>query len=135
MRRVAVVLLIVLGVGATAVAQDRDSPATEPDLRSRDVFRMTGACAPGDRVTVRIDPSGALLASVRIHVAGREVVRLTGVQGPASATVRIRTDRDTRVTATGDSIGGQALYRTRIYGRCGPDTFRDHVPVIGGGED
>jgi hypothetical protein len=134
MRRAALLLpLLALGAGATALAQD-DSPAgSEPDVTSREVFRLTEGCRPTeDRVTIRVNPSGTLLASVRVHVAGKEVVRLTGVEGPASATVRVPRG-ETRVTATGDTLGGQALYRTRIYGRCAPPP--PERPVIGGGED
>jgi hypothetical protein len=76
-----------------------------------------------------------VLASVRVHVAGLEVVRLTGVAGPASATVRIPRE-PTRVTATADTLGGQALYLSRIYGRCAPPApVPGERPVIGGGED
>jgi hypothetical protein len=128
--------LAVFAAGATAVAQDGDKPASEPDVRASEVFRMTGVCAADDRVTVRVNPSGALLASVRIHVAGLQVLEMTGVENPASATVRLPAARDrTRVTATGDTIGGQALYRTRIYGRCAPPAPVQGPPVIGGGED
>jgi hypothetical protein len=137
MRRAVVLLpLLALGAGATALAQESAPQTTEPDVRSRDVFRMPAACRPGDRVTIRVNPSGAVLASVRIHVAGLEVIRLTGVHGPASATVRLPR-AETRVTATGDTLGGQALYRTRIYNRC-PEPPRKrppYLPVIGGGED
>jgi hypothetical protein len=134
MRRAALVLpLLALGAGATALAQDGPSGGAEPDVTSRQVFRLTESCRPGDdRVTIRVNPSGTLLASVRVHVAGREVIRLTGVEGPASATVRIPSG-STRVTATGDTLGGQALYRTRIYGRCA--VLREKRPVVGGGED
>jgi hypothetical protein len=60
---------------------------------------------------------------------------MTGVENAASATVRLPATRDrTRVTATGDTIGGQALYRTRIYGHCAPPAA-PRRPVIGGGED
>jgi hypothetical protein len=137
MRRVAVLLpLLALGVGATAIAQEGPPQRSEPDVAATDVFRLPESCRPGDRVTIRIDPAGAVLASVRVHVAGLEVVRMTGVQGPASATVRIRESGTTRVTATGDTLGGQALYRTRIYGRCAtPDPPPVYRPVIGGGED
>ena len=135
-RRVPVLLvLVVLAAGATAIAQESGPPASEPDVRAREVFRMPGVCEVGDRVTVRVNPSGALLASVRIHVAGLEVVRMTGVQNPASATVRLPVRDRTRVTATGDTIGGQALYRTRIYRRCAPPPVVPRRPVIGGGED
>jgi hypothetical protein len=134
MRRVPVLLvLVVLAAAATAIAQDGGRPTSEPDVRAREVFRMPGVCGAHDRVTVRVNPSGALLASVRIHVAGLEVLRMTGVDNPASATVRVQPRERTRVTATGDTIGGQALYRTRIYGRCPQGA--DRPPVIGGGED
>jgi hypothetical protein len=136
-RHVPVLLLLaVLAAAATAFAQG-DEPTREPDVRATEVFRMTGVCDASDRVTVRVNPSGALLSSVRIHVAGLQVLEMTGVENPASATVRLPATRDrTRVTATGDTIGGQALYRTRIYGRCGPPPPDvPGRPVIGGGED
>jgi hypothetical protein len=138
MRRAALLLpLLALGAGATALAQGGPSAGSEPDVKSREVFKLTEGCRPAeDRVTIRMNPSGALLASVRVHVAGKEVVRLTGVEGPASATVLVPPRGDTRVTATGDTLGGQALYRTKIYGRCGtPRELRDERPVVGGGED
>jgi hypothetical protein len=138
MRRLAILLpLLALGAGTAAVAQDDPPSSTrEPDLRSREVFRLPGDCRPGERVTVRIDPSGATLASVRVHVAGLEVLELTGVHGPASATVRIPTREPTRVTATADTLGGQALYLSRVYGRCAPPLPPSPGrPVIGGGED
>jgi hypothetical protein len=69
---------------------------------------------------------------MRIHVAGLEVVRLTRVDAAASATVAVPRGA-TRVTATADTTGGQALYTTRIYNRC-PVT-REERPVVGGGED
>jgi hypothetical protein len=133
-RRAALLLpLLALGVGATALAQEGES---EPDVRSRQVFSLPGECRPGEKVTVRIDPSGTVLESVRVHVAGLEVVRMTGVLGPATATVRIPRDGTTRVTATGDTAGGQELYLTRIYGRCALlMPLPGERPVIGGGED
>jgi hypothetical protein len=136
MRRLAILLpLVALGAGTAAVAQDGPPASTrEPDVTSREVFRLPGGCRPGERVTVRIDPSGATLASVRVHVAGLEVLELTGVHGPASATVRIPADGLTRVSASGDTLGGQALYLSRIYGRCAPPAPPGR-PVIGGGED
>jgi hypothetical protein len=137
MRRLAIVLpLLALGAGATALAQDPGDPGGEPDVRSRQVFSLPGGCRPGDRVTVRVDPSGAMLESMRVHVAGREVVRMTAVQGPATATVQIPLDQPTRVTATADTMGGQELYLTRIYNRCGVLLpLPGERPVIGGGED
>jgi hypothetical protein len=139
MRRLAILLpLVALGAGTAAVAQDGPPPSTrEPDVASREVFRLPGDCRPGERVTIRIDPSGATLASVRVHVAGLEVLELTGVHGPASATVRIPEREPTRVTATADTLGGQALYLSRVYGRCAPPAPPPSPgrPVIGGGED
>jgi hypothetical protein len=139
MRRLAIFLpLLALGAGTAAIAQDGPPSSTrEPDLTSREVFDLPGGCRPGERVTVRIDPSGATLASVRVHVAGLEVLELTGVHGPASATVLIPSREPTRVTATADSLGGQALYLSRVYGRCAPPPQPPALgrPVIGGGED
>jgi hypothetical protein len=137
MRRTALLVpLLALGAGATALAQDGPPNQREPDVSSRQVFDLPGGCRPGERVTIRMDPSGAVLASVRVHVAGLEVLRMTGVEGPASATVRI-TRQPTRVTATADTLGGQALYLSRIYGRCAPPVpvLPGERPVIGGGED
>jgi hypothetical protein len=138
MRRTALLVpLLALGAGTAAIAQD--GPPTsiaEPDVRSREVFHLRGDCRPGDRVTVRIDPSGTTLESMRVHVAGLEVVRLTSVHGPATATVRITPREPTRVTATADTIGGQELYLSRVFGRCEPRPPAPPVrPVIGGGED
>jgi hypothetical protein len=124
-------LLALAGVaGANAVAQ---APEEEPSVRVRDVFDMPGPCRGGDRVTVAVDPSGTELESVRVHVDGLLTVRITDVRSPATATVRIPSDTRTRVTATGDTIGGQALYRTRNYHRCGRRAD-EGGPVVGGGE-
>jgi hypothetical protein len=135
MRRAALLLpLLALAAGGVAIAQDAGS---EPNVRSRQVFALPGGCHPGEKVTVRVSPSGAVLASVRVHVAGLEVVELTGVERPASITVRIPRNEATRVTATGDTLGGQELYLSRIYGRCGftLSPLPGERPVIGGGED
>jgi len=136
MRRAALLLpMLVLGAGATALAQDGPPEGgNEPRVAAREVLKMPSSCRPGDRVTVRLrPPSGLTLESMRIHVAGREVVRLTQVGSAASATVAIPTT-PTRVTATADSSGGQALYLSRIYGgRCPVQS--EERPVVGGGED
>ena len=133
MRRAALLLpVLALGAGATALAQDGGT--AEPQVGVREVLRMPAPCRPGERVTVRVrPPAGVMLESMRIHVAGRLVVRLTRVDAPASATVAIPRD-PTRVTATADTLGGQALYRTRIYNRC-PAFVPREEPVVGGGED
>jgi hypothetical protein len=136
MRRTAILLpLLALGAGTAAVAQDGPpSRSQEPDVTAREVFGLTGGCRPGDRVTVRVHPSGTTLESMRVHVAGLEVLRMTGVNGPATATVRISTREPTRVTATADTVGGQALYLSRVYGECAPPPDPG-PPLIGGGED
>jgi hypothetical protein len=139
MRRATLLLpLLALGAGATALAQDQPSDrGAEPQVRSRQVFALPGGCRPGEQVTIRVNPSGTVLSSMRVHVAGLEVLRMTGVQGPATATVRIPTREATRVTATADTTGGQELYLSRVYGRCAPVAvpFPGERPVIGGGED
>ena len=134
MRRAALLLpVLVLGAGATALAQDSaPDTAPEPRVAAREVLRMPSSCRPGDRVTVRVRPEGVTLESMRIHVAGLEVVRLTRVDAAASATVAVPR-KATRVTATADTTGGQALYTTRIYNRC--PVIREERPVVGGGED
>ena len=136
MRRAAL-LLPVLALGAaaaTALAQDPEPDAAkEPRVAAREVLRMPSSCDPGDRVTVRLrPPRGLTLESMRIHVAGREVVRLTHVRADASATVAVPSGA-TRVSATADTAGGQALYTTRIFNRC--PVVREERPVVGGGED
>ena len=117
MRRPALLLpLIALGVGATALAQDSPPRSVqEPDVRPRAVFDMPSACRPGERVRVRIDPpAGVVLASVRIHVAGIETVRLTDVDSPATVTVLID-GKETRVSASADTAGGQrAVHDPRL---------------------
>jgi len=136
MRRAVLLLpLLALGAGASALAQDgAPERSSEPRVAAREVLKMPSNCRPGDRVTVRLrPPAGLTLASMRIHVAGREVVRLTHVGSAASATVAIPPGA-TRVTATADSSGGQALYLSRIYGgRCPAQS--EERPVVGGGED
>ena len=134
MRRSALAVPVVaLGVAATAIAQD--GGRQEPDVGPRAVFEMPGTCRPGEKVRIRIDPpAGVALASMRVHVAGLEVVRLTGVDSPGSVTVRIPT-KETRVTVTADTAGGQELYMSRIYGRCPVHRPPSERPIIGGGED
>jgi hypothetical protein len=137
MRRLAIPLILLgLGAGATALAQDTGDTVREPTVRSRQVFSLPGGCRPGERVTINVDPSGAVLESMRVHVAGLLVVRMTGVAAPATATVQVPTGEPTRVTATADTMGGQELYLTRIYNRCAQlAPVPDRLPVIGGGED
>jgi hypothetical protein len=138
MRRSALLVpVIALGVGATAVAQDGrgGDGGQEPDVRPRQVFELPGGCRPGEKVKIRVDPpAGVVLASMRVHVSGLEVVRLTGVHSPGSVTVRI-SGKQTRVSVTADTIGGQELYLTRVYGRCPVYRPPSEQPIIGGGED
>jgi hypothetical protein len=137
MRRSALVLpFIALGIGATAIAQGGPPrQGQEPDVRPRAVFTMPSACRPGEKVRVRVDPpAGVTLASVRVHVGGLETVRLTGVDSPASVTVRID-GKETRVSASADTLGGQPLYMTRVYGRCPVYRPPTGQPIVGGGED
>jgi hypothetical protein len=134
-RLLPLVLVAALCLGANALAQGGADPP-EPDVTSEDMFRMpTDLCQAGDRVTVRIvPPAGAVLGSMRLHVRGREVVRLTGVESAASVTVRVPFAGG-RVTATGETLGGQALRVSRIYRDCPAPPPEPAPGPITGGED
>jgi hypothetical protein len=131
------VVVAALCLGATALGQGEDPFAQpEPDVTSGDMFRMPAdLCQAGERVTVRIvPPSGAVLGSMRLHVRGREVVRLTGVARAASVTVRVPFAGG-RVTATGETLGGQALRVSRVYRDCPPPPPPESAAPVTGGED
>lgn len=117
--------LAVLGVGgATALAQNgNDDPylQAEPDVTSSQMFRLPGSaprCDDARSVTVRITPPvGAVLGSARVIVNGRQAARLTGIPRAASATVRVPKS-GARVTVAAETLGGQRLRTSRVYGDC-----------------
>ena len=143
MRRV-VPLAVIAGLGVAAVAYAQapnQNPyfQAEPNVTSAQVLRLpdsTGKCDATRRATVRINPPpGAILGYVRIVVDNRQAARLTGVPRAASATVRVP-QSGARVSVTGETLGGQRLHDTRVYGDCTrpPDTPRTPTPGTGGGE-
>src|SRR3954447_6762048 len=108
-RRVAIplVLISVLGVGATALAQGGASHGLK--------IQMHRGCLSGTRVTVRIvPPTNAMLSPVHIRADGQEVVHLTGVTQAASVTVRLANSRG-RVSITGETTGGKRFSTARDY--------------------
>lgn len=148
MKRIAIVMVCALGAGggvATALAQDGgtnpyDQP--EPAVTSGQVLHLPGlrGCTFATLVTVRVTPpSGAVLASLRVRLDGREVVRLTGIPRAASATVRLP-QRGARVSVTGETLGGQQVHAARLYRRCRPTPAPPSAPpassapeTVGGG--
>ncbi len=144
MRRVVPLAVIAgLGVGATAFAQGQDQDPyaiQEPEVTSAQVLRLpngASGCDATRSATVRITPPpGAILGLVRIVVDNRQAARLTGIPRAASATVRIPLS-GARLTATGETLGGQRLRVTRVYSDCTrpPDTAPQGPPSgTGGGE-
>ena len=142
MRRTIVLpLLATLAVGATAVAQDGGDPGPTV-VHSNSVLHLAGdrSCKDPHGVTLRVTPpAGNALGWVSVRVAGRQVVRLTGVGGGASVTVRLPR-AGARLAASAETLDGQRLARARRYRSCvpkpsPPQPRRGRPPVIvGGGE-
>ena len=132
----ALATIIAGGVVATALAQG----GGEPTVRTREVLHLPAiadGCTRATLVNVRVTPPvGVTLAVLRVRAGGREVVRLTGVAGPASVRLRLP-NAGARVTATGVTLGGQDLRATRLYRRCPPPAPKPPAPppntVTGGG--
>ena len=140
-RKIVLPLLATLAVGTTAVAQDGGDPGT-PVVRSNSVLHLEGdrSCKGTDGITVRVTPpSGYALGWVSVRVDGRQIVRMTGVGGGASVTVRLPRD-GARVATSAETLDGQRLSRARRYRSCvskpsPPQPRRGRPPVIvGGGE-
>jgi hypothetical protein len=140
--RRAIVLLLLggLGLGTTAVAQDGGEPSG-PAVRSGAVLHLQGSrpCHGSDGVTLRVTPpAGVSLGWLSVRVEGRQVVRLTGVAGGASVTVRVPR-RGGRVAASAETLDGQRLSRAERYRSCldrpsPPQPRRGVPPITGGGE-
>lgn len=127
-KRVAIGVACALAAGgaATALAQDGGSQdpydQPEPAVTSAQVVHLPHArgCTRATLVTVRVTPpAGAVLATLEVRVARREMVRLTGIPRAASATLRLP-ERGARVSVTGETLGGQRLRAARTYRRCRP---------------
>jgi hypothetical protein len=140
--RRAIVLLLLggLALGATAVAQDGGGRAA-PVVRSGAVLHLQGSrpCHGSDGVTLRVTPPpGVSLGWLSVSVEGRRVVRLTGVAGGASVTVRVPR-RGGRVATSAETLDGQRLSRAQRYRSClrppaPPQPGRGAPPITGGGE-
>ena len=129
MRRVALLLIPLVGLGAGATALARTSAA------SRDMTDLPGGCRKGVRVLVKFDaPRGASL-NLHVRAAGREVVHLTGVTGNASVTVRLPRSGG-RVQVNGFSSDGDEISEGLNYVRCSalPTPPPEPPAVSGGGE-
>jgi hypothetical protein len=126
--RVALVVLVFMAVTCgQAFAQD-------------DVLRMSRAsgCDRDGLVRVRFTPPpDVVFGWFSIEVRGREVVRMTGVEQAASATVALPRGRST-VRVEGETLDGRRVLTRRVYRTCGerPELPFERLPVmIGGGED
>ncbi len=135
-RRVAIplVLISVLGVGATALAQGGENHGLKIQLHR--------GCLNGTRVTVRIEPpTDEMLSPVHLRADGHEVVHLTGVTQTASVTMRLPSSRG-RVSVSGESTGGRRFSVQRDYRPCAAPTStprpqriaRPEPTLSGGGE-
>jgi hypothetical protein len=141
-RAIVLLMLGLLAVGTTAVAQDGGDPGA-PVVRSSAVLHLDGdrSCKGADGVTLRVTPpADVALGWISVRVDGRQIVRLTGVGGDASVTVRLPRD-GARVATSAETLDGQQLSRAHRYRSCvagkpsPPQPRRDRPPVIvGGGE-
>jgi hypothetical protein len=134
-KRVAAVVVVSGLVAATAPAAAHGGGQV---LRSADVFHLQRdrTCHGTHGVTVRITPpEGVTLGFVSVRVVGRQSVRLTGVDGDASVTVRLPRDR-ARVTVRSETLDGQRLSVARRYRACAPPPSSGPAGpvVVGGGE-
>lgn len=147
MRLVLVSAIVALVAASGAMAQggvggDGGDPygVPEPAVTSGEVLNFragASGCGSQRRATVRITPPfGAVLAWVNVRVRGERIVRLTGVPRAASATVQVPREGG-RVTATGETLGGQSLRSSRVYQDCSkpPPPPPPPLPPVSGGGD
>jgi hypothetical protein len=128
------------GVAATAIAQSGDTLSPyqlrEPTLGASQVLHLSrlGPCTSARFVQVRVNPpTGAVLATFRVLVDGRETVLMTGVPRAASATVRLP-HAGAKITVTAETLGGQQIHASRNYRRCSSAPVAPpSTPVTGGG--
>jgi hypothetical protein len=128
------------GAAATAIAQSGDTRSPyelrEPTVGASQVLHLSrlGPCTNARFVKVRVNPPvGAVLATFRVLVDGRETVRMTGVPRAASATVRLPRAGGL-IRATAETLGGQQIHASRNYRRCPtPEPPQTGQPVTGGG--
>jgi hypothetical protein len=130
-RRVALLLIPVvgLGAGATALAGTNSSAKSPTEL--------PGGCLKGVRVLVKFDAPRGKSLNLHVRAAGREVVHLTGVTGNASVTVRLPRSGG-RVQVNGSTSDGDEISAGRTYVRCSslpkPRPRPEPPAVSGGGE-
>jgi hypothetical protein len=131
MRRTALLLFPLLGLGAGATALAQGGGGTSHPLQ------LPGGCLRGVRVIVRFEPKSGQELNVHVRSGGKEVVHLTGVTRKASVTLRLpRTGG--RVDVSGLTSDGDAISAGRTYHRCSPTVEGGASPgpqvVSGGGE-
>jgi hypothetical protein len=131
MRRTALLLVPLLGLGAGATALAQGGGGSPHPLQ------LPGGCLRGVRVIVRFEPRSGQTLNVHVRSGGKEVVHLTGVTRDASVTLRLPRAGG-RVDVSGATSDGDAISAGRTYHRCAPATPREPRPgpqvVSGGGE-
>jgi hypothetical protein len=141
-RAVVLILLAGLAVATTAVAQGGGDVGA-PIVRSAAVLHLEGTrdCRGTDRMTLRVTPPAAVqLGWLSVRLNGAEIVRLTGVAGGASVTIRLPQGGG-RVGTSAETLDGQRLAQGRRYRSCLPPPPQPAQPrrgrppvVVGGGE-
>jgi hypothetical protein len=141
-RTIVLIMFAALAAGTTAIAQDGGDPGA-PLVRSESVLHLRGSsgCGSARGVTLRVTPPvNTTLGWLTVRINGRQIVRLTGIAGGASVTVRLPRG-GARIATAAETLDGQQLFRARRYRACEqrnltpPRPRRDRPPVIvGGGE-
>jgi hypothetical protein len=145
MRRTLLALLAAASAaaGGTALAQGGSTDSSsqpEPDVTAGSVFDLpsSAGCRHDRHLRVRFSPpAGAVFGSLEVNVRGRKSVRMTGVAGAASVTVRIPRGAS-HVHVGGETLGGQQISAERTYRICEsqPAAPPSGAPIQqGGGED